>query len=107
MALLRSMVRSVGRSRDSATRASRRRGAAEPRAGEAAEPRAGKAAELGFLELLSKPQGARAHRTTSRCGSRRLGIVSIYLSVEPLAGVGPWGRPRVIGDPFNTLQVLL
>ena len=22
-------------------------------------------------------------------------------AVEPLAGVGPWGRPRVIGDPFK------
>ena len=23
-------------------------------------------------------------------------------SVEPLSGVGPWGRPRVIGDPYSS-----
>ena len=22
-------------------------------------------------------------------------------AVEPLSGVGPWGRPRVIGDPYK------
>ena len=46
-----------------------------------------------FLELLQASGGA---RTTSRCGSRRLGIVSIYPyrahTAEEPVGDGPRGR---------------
>ena len=55
-----------------------------------------------FLELYSKPQGA---RTTSRCGSRRLGIVSIYPycahTAEEPVGDGPRGRCYGPVNPGN------
>ena len=57
---------------------------------------------------VSKPQGA---RTTSRCGSRRLGIVSIYPyrahTAEEPVGYGPRGRcyGPVNPNPLSRVRV--